>query len=107
MAWPVDLFTPSRRVSSASVIDASGRWANSAMVATTRSVGGDVLGMRKVSPERSNIATIVLHICDVRRCTERSRPDRGVPPMHELVIRGGTLVDGTGVDARPADVAVD
>jgi N-acyl-D-aspartate/D-glutamate deacylase len=27
--------------------------------------------------------------------------------MHELVIRGGTLVDGTGADARPADVAVD
>src|SRR6478735_4500567 len=27
--------------------------------------------------------------------------------MHELVIRGGTLVDGTGDDARPADIAVD
>ncbi len=27
--------------------------------------------------------------------------------MHELVIRGATLVDGTGADARPADVAVD
>jgi N-acyl-D-amino-acid deacylase len=27
--------------------------------------------------------------------------------MHELVIRGGALVDGTGADARPADVAVD
>src|SRR3954465_8516834 len=27
--------------------------------------------------------------------------------MHELVIRGGTLVDGTGADARTADVAVD
>ena len=27
--------------------------------------------------------------------------------MHELIIRGGTLVDGTGVAARPADVAVD
>jgi N-acyl-D-amino-acid deacylase len=27
--------------------------------------------------------------------------------MHELVILGGTLVDGTGADARPADVAVD
>src|SRR6478609_7647350 len=27
--------------------------------------------------------------------------------MHELVIRGGTLVDGTGAPPRPADVAVD
>ena len=27
--------------------------------------------------------------------------------MHELVIRDGTLVDGTGAEARPADVAVD
>jgi N-acyl-D-aspartate/D-glutamate deacylase len=27
--------------------------------------------------------------------------------MHELVIRGGTVVDGTGADARTADVAVD
>ena len=27
--------------------------------------------------------------------------------MHELVIRGGTVVDGTGVAARTADVAVD
>ena len=27
--------------------------------------------------------------------------------MHELIIKGGTLVDGTGVAARPADVAVD
>ncbi len=28
-------------------------------------------------------------------------------PVHELIIRGGTLVDGTGTAARPADVAVD
>jgi N-acyl-D-aspartate/D-glutamate deacylase len=27
--------------------------------------------------------------------------------MHELVIRGATLVDGTGTEARPADVAAD
>ena len=27
--------------------------------------------------------------------------------MHDLVIRGGTVVDGTGADARPADVAID
>ena len=27
--------------------------------------------------------------------------------MHDLIIKGGTLVDGTGAAARPADVAVD
>ena len=27
--------------------------------------------------------------------------------MHDLVVRGGTVVDGTGADARTADVAVD
>ena len=27
--------------------------------------------------------------------------------MHDLIIKGGTLVDGTGIDDRTADVAVD
>ena len=27
--------------------------------------------------------------------------------MHDLIIKGGTLVDGTGAAARTADVAVD
>ena len=27
--------------------------------------------------------------------------------MHDLIIRGGTLVDGTGAAARTADVAVE
>src|ERR1700729_999363 len=28
-------------------------------------------------------------------------------PVHDLIITGGTLVDGTGTAARPADIAVD
>src|SRR5580693_3768261 len=28
-------------------------------------------------------------------------------PVHDLIIRGGTLVDGTGATARPADIAVE
>ena len=27
--------------------------------------------------------------------------------MHELIVRGGTLVDGTGAEPRTADVAID
>ena len=27
--------------------------------------------------------------------------------MHDLIIRGGTLVDGTGTPARKADIAID
>src|SRR5689334_5655886 len=27
--------------------------------------------------------------------------------MHDLVIKGGTVIDGTGAPARPADVAID
>ncbi len=38
---------------------------------------------------------------------ERS-PSRSLPPMaHDLVIRSGTVVDGTGAPARTADVAID
>ncbi len=34
--------------------------------------------------------------------------DRGtVPHMHDLVVRGGVVVDGTGADRRMADVAID
>ena len=67
---------------------------------------GDPGHASRVSQECSNIATLVLHISIVRRWRDHARRFPG-GPMHELVIRGGTLVDGTGAPPRPADVAVD
>jgi N-acyl-D-amino-acid deacylase len=63
-----------------------------------------------VSQERSNIATLVPNISIMQdgRTRAQTRPSTiWENSMHELVIRGGTLVDGTGSAPRPADVAVD
>ncbi|HSS09183.1 MAG TPA: amidohydrolase family protein [Acidimicrobiales bacterium] len=45
---------------------------------------------------RLHITTLVSHYDEARGWT-----------MHDLVIRGGTVVDGTGRTPRPADVAID
>src|SRR5690606_26549257 len=41
------------------------------------------------------------------RATRSKRRDGQEGEMHELVIRGGRVVDGTGAPARTADVAID
>jgi N-acyl-D-amino-acid deacylase len=63
-----------------------------------------------VSQERSNIATLVPNISIMQDGGTRAQTRPSTiweNSMHELVIRGGTLVDGTGSAPRPADVAVD
>ena len=105
MACPVDLLTPRRRVSSASESGWSGRAASSETVATTRSVGGDVRAMvGSVAGAFEYCNPCAAHFDHAMMGGTASR--RG-GTMHELVIRGGTLVDGTGAPPRPADVAVD
>src|SRR5262245_56830779 len=42
----------------------------------------------------------------MRPCDTRGQPTQG-GTMHDLVVRGGTVVDGTGAAARTADVAID
>ena len=35
------------------------------------------------------------------------KADFGTKTMHDIVIRGGTILDGTGADAFTGDVAID
>src|SRR5271167_1414875 len=39
-------------------------------------------------------------------CAGLSRRPRGAAPMHDIVIRGGTIIDGTGKPAFSGDVAI-
>ncbi len=106
-------------MSSASESGSSGWAASSETVATTRSVGGDVRAMgRSVAGVFEYCNPCAAHFdraeCRTKMGRRGSRAQTRRRPksteggsMHELVIRGGTLVDGTGAPPRPADVAVD
>src|SRR3954470_9960232 len=100
-------FAPTRRAISLAVRPPLS-WPSRLRTATTRSVCGEGRGMR----------CIVQHgvaMCNALRCAMQHATidasgappvTRETTPMYDLIIRNGTIVDGTGAAQHVGDIAV-